>query len=647
MRIILTFLALILIITVSGCDRSSHNLIVSDIIGPSNLTEGETKSYSVLAHGDSGISYLWAVEPSWVGKFSDIDSPATQFITSRIGADTEITIRVVVNSDNGGPEIRSMDVLLQLYQPEPEPPVASAYIWLPRLTPGSMVQFYNDSTDPDGNNDIVLNEWDFSFDPVQGFTVENVNQDPGKIYQSDGTYLIQLRVTDSSGLSDMLDEPLEVEVVSDVGWGLVFGGTGWDQPHGIDVDQYGNIYTAGHGSFEADYDPGPGYDPGDGGTGYVNKLNPDGSMEWVYTLGVTEASSHGPQPKTIAISPSGEVHVAGSFKGTADFDTGAGVDEKYTEAVGAFVQVVDSDGVYQESESVAGSYDYYNAGVYSTENRTSYSFESLDFDGFGNRYIVETYEYYYKKEGHGGYYETWYDHRSTLKEKTLDGQPGVWYTSSTSYGVPYGVSADGYVVYSPYDYWPRDTVEALAPDNTSIWTWNDPTGEISTINHIEMDKNRNTYFAAVTDKNPDLSDTFILMLDPDGFIVWNKPLGETVAVTDLAVSTDGSIYIVGNFDGLMDFDPGPDKFFEIPTGTCNDYLLKLAPNGDFQWVRTWGDWSSYYPIAHVVTDYMGDVIVTGRFSHTVDLKPGPDQELHTTPFGTGIYLIKFAPDGEW
>ncbi len=93
-----------------------------------------------------------------------------------------------------------------------EPPVAAAHADAYSPNPGQTVSFFDDSTDPDGNEDIIEWEWDFSFDPIDGFMVGSEEQNPQIAYPTEGTYKVQLRVTDTDDNSDMLDDPLTITV---------------------------------------------------------------------------------------------------------------------------------------------------------------------------------------------------------------------------------------------------------------------------------------------------------------------------------------------------------------------------------------------------------------------------------------------------
>jgi co-chaperonin GroES (HSP10) len=96
--------------------------------------------------------------------------------------------------------------------------------------------------------------------------------------------------------------------------------------HGIAIDGSNNVYTVGmFGYFQAtvDFDPGPGtsnltrvgqYDA------FVQKLTSSGSFIWAKQMG----GSFSEDGSSIAIDGSGNICIAGRFRGSGDYDPGAG-----------------------------------------------------------------------------------------------------------------------------------------------------------------------------------------------------------------------------------------------------------------------------------------------------------------------------------
>lgn len=95
------------------------------------------------------------------------------------------------------------------------PPTAAAHADKYISISGDYICFFDDSTDPD--SDIVSREWDFTYDPADGFQPEpDTYFDPCCLYEQTGTYLVQLRVTDSFGVEDMLGQPMEIQIVDSI-----------------------------------------------------------------------------------------------------------------------------------------------------------------------------------------------------------------------------------------------------------------------------------------------------------------------------------------------------------------------------------------------------------------------------------------------
>lgn len=93
-----------------------------------------------------------------------------------------------------------------------EPPTAAASADNYEPAVNQLVQFTDESTDPDGYEDILYWEWDFSYNPVDGFNPGAFDPNPQIQYPLAGVYKVQLRVTDSDDNFDFLDTPLTITV---------------------------------------------------------------------------------------------------------------------------------------------------------------------------------------------------------------------------------------------------------------------------------------------------------------------------------------------------------------------------------------------------------------------------------------------------
>ena len=83
---------------------------------------------------------------------------------------------------------------------------------------------------------------------------------------------------------------------------------------------------------------------------------------------------------------------------------------------------------------------------------------------------------------------------------------------------------------------------------------------------------------------------------------------------------DGSIYVVGNFYGVFDLDPGSSTLSVTSAGDADIYVLKLNSVGDFLWGKRVGG-TGTDGARDVTVAANGDLIITGRFDGTVDFNP--------------------------
>lgn len=106
-------------------------------------------------------------------------------------------------------------------------------------------------------------------------------------------------------------------------WARSFGGSNGDEARSSRIDASGNVYTTGHFTEEADFDPGAGTANLTSlgvADAFVHKLDASGNLVWVQSFGGT-LFDYG---RSLALDTSGNVYTTGYFRGTSDFDPGPG-----------------------------------------------------------------------------------------------------------------------------------------------------------------------------------------------------------------------------------------------------------------------------------------------------------------------------------
>ncbi|KAF5032738.1 hypothetical protein DSECCO2_614070 [anaerobic digester metagenome] len=152
-----------------------------------------------------------------------------------------------------------------------------------------------------------------------------------------------------------------------------------------------------------------------------------------------------------------------------------------------------------------------------------------------------------------------------------------------------------------------------------------------------LDQNGNIlitgYFAYVADFDPgsgvlslvpDGPDPFLLKLDSLGNFIWVKHFTgpDTDKGIDIAVDAQNNIYFAGEFADSIDLDPGAGTVIAVgPNLVASTFVEKLNENGDMIWAKSFLSDGWVY-LSGVALQANGNVILTGKFTDTVDFDPG-------------------------
>jgi hypothetical protein len=144
-------------------------------------------------------------------------------------------------------------------------------------------------------------------------------------------------------------------------------------------------------------------------------------------------------------------------------------------------------------------------------------------------------------------------------------------------------------------------------------------------------------------------DSYVSKLNPDGEFVWARGFhGDgDVESFDVAVDGDKNVYVVGEFYGTVDFDPGSDSLIFYVAEPHAGFVVKLDSMGDLLWASRFGNgWLC--SIRSIDLDREGNVYVTGMFADSLDIDPGPGTYMLTDPGDhMDIFLCKLDADGNF
>lgn len=144
-------------------------------------------------------------------------------------------------------------------------------------------------------------------------------------------------------------------------------------------------------------------------------------------------------------------------------------------------------------------------------------------------------------------------------------------------------------------------------------------------------------------------DGYIQKLDSNGNFVWVRayfaPNGSIQSVMCQSITLDDSsnIYVVGTFNGTVDFDYGPGVKSVTSTG-YGIFILKLDSAGNFIWVKDLGTTGATQRIGDVKFDSDGFICTIGYHLGDLDVDPGPNVVKFS---GNGGFLLKLDLEGNF
>ncbi len=164
-------------------------------------------------------------------------------------------------------------------------------------------------------------------------------------------------------------------------WARSMVGTDVNYGLSIAIDGSGNVYTTGFFDGSADFDPGAGVFNLTTGGGenhiFISKLDASGNFVWAKSMGGAEGAGS----YSIALDGSGNVYTTGEFRGTVDFDPGAGIFNLTSGggvAYDIFISKLDASGNFIWANAMGGVASGFN----------SFNSFSIALDGSGNVYTT-------------------------------------------------------------------------------------------------------------------------------------------------------------------------------------------------------------------------------------------------------------------
>lgn len=358
----------------------------------------------------------------------------------------------------------------------------------------------------------------------------------------------------------------------------------------LNIDNNGNLYLTGDFYSTLDLDPGPGvfnltYSINGSTEVFLLKLDPAGNFAWAKKLTDADYASFG---RTVVVASSGNVYACGNFRGVGDFDPGPAVFTMTSAASGydLFISKFDNSGNFIWAKQLGGL-----------------SCISMELDALENIYMTGSFS------------------------GTIDFNPGAAVYNLTANNSNGPGWSDAYV--AKFDMNGNFIFAKQVSGSANDVSWDIAlnlageillTGEFSEIS--DFDPGAGTYNLS----SPFNSNAFVLKLDNAGNFIWAKQFATDASFSSssrgfsVAVDPQGNVYTMGDFQGIVDFDPATSSYIIPSISIADIYISKLTSTGAFVFAVPLAG-NNYTQGASMNIDQQRNIIVTGDWGGITDFDP--------------------------
>lgn len=396
-------------------------------------------------------------------------------------------------------------------------------------------------------------------------------------------------------------------------------------------------------------------------SGYVSKYKTDGT--YIGTIQIGDGSKLSVRIRSLAFDETGHMYLCGHFTGPVDMDPGPGVytlqskgaSDLFLMKLDSAMQFVWAKG-YGDTSTVPGTMEFTSGAAFNPGNQTititgkcsvnsdldpgagtwydptanaSLNSFLIQADTAGNLIWARVLPAFIN----GVYLDR--TGNALLKgyiNSTVDIDPGPGTTilnigSMYSPGIFLKFDPNGQFLFAKM-YATR--VSAIAIDSSNHYFL---TGDYGGTVQFETGNPGSQLYAPVIH-------TFILKYDSAGVYKWVKEFEQGRNTPfNICADRDQNIYVIGNFEDTVDFQPGPGVYPMMcqvpafpPASIENGYLVKLNGNGDLVWSNQYMVDGMSFGLGYVQADTSGNVYVCGNLiSDSLKiLTPGSSQTLYVS-----------------
>jgi hypothetical protein len=427
-------------------------------------------------------------------------------------------------------------------------------------------------------------------------------------------------------------------------WATDAGGTGNTVATAVETDASGNVYTTGHFSGMADFDPTAGtffVTAADFLDIFVQKQDASGNLLWVRTFG-GKGYEYG---YTLSLDASGNVAIGGTFNSEVDLDPGAGTNIVSTNGAEDIIMAkLDPSGNLIWSYRIGGTgvdkcwgIDFDGAGYLGATGSFS---GAVDFDpnaGVTTLTGVGASDIFVLRLNAAGLF-SWAKQRSGTgseegKSICFDASNNIYVTGNFSGTVDFNYPSAPSTLTSAGSF--DGFVMRMSAVGSLTWVRQIGGASLEQANDIVFDSEHNFLyigglfsgscsFNGTSLTSLGFNDAFMLKMNTSGTNSWVKQVGQVSGiVTAQSLTTDdcGDVYATGYYTIACDFDPNSGTFTLAPVGNEDAFILKLQHSGAFCWAKSMGGTGTDLGYG-VWTDAAASVYTSGVFAGTADFNPG-------------------------
>lgn len=384
-------------------------------------------------------------------------------------------------------------------------------------------------------------------------------------------------------------------------WAKQIGGTSFDTyGHFIKTDSSGNIFAVGVFYGTVDFDPSVGvYNMTSLGSydSFICKFDANGNFIWAKQFGGNIENGI----STIDFDSSGNIYTCGRFDGSMDFDPSTSTYNLSSSGnYDIFISKLDSSGNFIWAKKI---------GATSQDWATD-----IAIDNSGNVYTT-------------GFFSN--------NNVDFDPGPSTFNLSGPSTNIFINkLDTSGNFI------WAKAFIGSSYEAGLSLEL--DSTGNIYTTGYIQGTTDFDpspTIYNLTPNGNEDI---FISKLDSSGNFVWAKSMGGSLfdRGSNLKINNQGHIYILGEFQGTVDFDPSGNTSNLTSAGDYDAFLSKFDTNGNFIWAKQLGG-SQTDRATSLDFDSNNDVYLSGWFMGTADFDPSANTYNLTSVGHYDSFVTKF------